>query len=230
MLQYLIFVDPKDSVGLLTLDNGLVIKSHPAKHPSGREGIAFDIPDNAPNGNGCLLVLGRLDYFDEVKRGILWLDFESNFADVQFDDFRLIKKPAPCPEPVPEPIPDPKPSNHPAAIMDRIYKTGKYDLGTKKGCGEFTEEVTRQFHLQDNQWGHIKKIPPQNCWPPDDGNISTKHHAVDANMLLANYLVDGELIKSGIYDLIFDTESPNAKPQFIRTGDVNTNLWYYPHP
>lgn len=227
MYKYLIFVDPKDTVGLLTLDSGRVIKSYPAKHESGREGIAFDIPDDAPNGNGCQLVLGRLEYFDEVKRGILWLNSDKT-AIVNFDDFRLIKKPAPCPEPIPEPTPPPT-GNHPRDIMDRLYKTGKYDLKTKEGCGKYTEDVTKEFHLQNNQWGHIQKFPPQNCWPPDDGEPDTKHHAVDANMLLANYLVDGELIKSGIYDLIFDTESSNAKPQFIRTGDVNTNLWYYPH-
>lgn len=225
MIGYIVFVDPKSVVGVLTLDNGLVLKSHHVTHSSGRPGIGFDIPDDAPNGNGAQLVLTADGYYDEVKRGILWLDRDAGSAFLEFDDFRLIQKPVPCPDPEPEPIPDPSPAKDPLGIINEVYKTGKYKLSTKEGCGEFTEECCNQLHDRHSKfWGHIQKFPPQNCWPPDDGNPETKHHAVDAIMLMVN----DKGTEAGIYDIILDTESDNAEPQFIKTDNVNTSLWYYP--
>lgn len=83
---------------------------------------------------------------------------------------------------------------------------------TEEGCGRFTEACCAALHEINPQWGHIKKVGAQNQF---------NGHAVDAIQLLA-----GE--QKGIYDIIVDSESPNAKPSFNRKGDPEPALFFFP--
>jgi hypothetical protein len=87
-----------------------------------------------------------------------------------------------------------------------------HDLTTKEGCGRFTEACCAALHAVNPLWGHIKKSGAQNQF---------NGHAVDAIQLLA-----GE--GNGIFDIIFDSESPSAKAQFIRKGDPEPALFLRP--
>jgi hypothetical protein len=64
-------------------------------------------------------------------------------------------------------------------------------------------------------WGHVAKNPGQNQY---------HQHAVDAVMLLANAGNTG----AGIYDIIYSSASPEAKPAFNYAGPPDYNLWLYP--
>jgi hypothetical protein len=61
----------------------------------------------------------------------------------------------------------------------------------------------------------VKKVGAQNNY---------NGHAVDALQLLK----DTKDTKAGIYDIIFSSESPEAKIVFNRADDPAPNLWYYP--
>ena len=63
-------------------------------------------------------------------------------------------------------------------------------------------------------WGHILKTPGQNQY---------NGHAVDALMCLAGP-------DNGIWDIVHDSVSPNASPQYIYKGPADPNLWYYDMP
>jgi len=104
----------------------------------------------------------------------------------------------------------------PAGIVNWTYKHGTFNLGTKEGCGKFTEACCTNLHTTHSAlWGHIRKSGAQNQY---------NGHAVDAVQLSS--AVGGT--NAGIYDLIFSTESPQAKPTFNPVGDPRPDLWYYP--
>ncbi len=215
--SYLIFSRPEDITSAkLILDNGTIVVGHPAVHSSGRKGWGFDIPVNSPNGNGAELVLGKDGFFNIDQRGVLWLN-EDNTARIEFDDFILQPLPPPVIIQLPPPIvTPPPPDNSPQGIINAVYATGLYDLKTKEGCGKFTEACCTDLHVKHSSlWGHVKKTGAQNQY---------NGHAVDAVMLLANT----QGIFAGIYDIIFSSESPEAKPTFNFAGSVNADLWYYP--
>ena len=226
--ELIIFTSPESTIGILNLDNGTQSVSHPAVHSSGRKGIGFTIPTNSPQVNGCSLVLAadkkvpltqraRLIIRDggELSNGFPW-DSSSQTAALLTDDFILEDEKIcpPCPEPTP--IPPPEPDNTPLELINDVYLNNNFDLSTKAGCGEFTEECCIELHeVHSIKWGHIKKFPPQNMY---------NGHAVDALMLLSDV---GD-IKAGIYDIIKSSESVDAEPAFNFKGPPEPSLWYYP--
>ncbi|HEX7767081.1 MAG TPA: hypothetical protein VF443_10230 [Nitrospira sp.] len=215
MSDLMIFPTPLDAHCELTPDTtGIVIVGVPALHPSGRPGQKFTLPPTLDTGNGAQLVITAPKKVQLVQRGILWCAVDP--AYLQMDDFHLADEKV-CPDPVP--IPPPTPTSGPLTPLQRIqaiYATGRYDLSTKAGCGQFTEACCADLHDHDSpMWGHIRKSGAQNQY---------NGHAVDAIMLLGS----SKTTKAGIYDLITDSESPNAKPAMNFSGDPVPDLWYYP--
>lgn len=215
MSKLLIFPSPIDSRCQLTLDNGTTIAGKPDVHSSGRPGQSFELPDSAPNGNGCLLFISKDKYVPLLQRGILMIEDPNAF--VIADDFHLALDKV-CPEipPIPPIPPIPNPSNEPIDIINQVYATGLYDLNTKDGCGKFTEACCTQLHARHSTgWGHIRKVGAQNNY---------NGHAVDAiqlNVKVGNTNAD-------VYDIIISSESSDAKPSFNSKGPFNQSLWYYP--
>ena len=125
------------------------------------------------------------------------------------DDVRLVAADA---APIVEPPKPTYPTGAPQDIINAVYQQGDFDLNTKDGCGKFTEACCDALHASDQMWGHIGKNPGQNQY---------NQHAVDALMLLAG---DG----CGIWDIILDSESPNAQPSYSYKGEPVSELWHYP--
>lgn len=212
-----IFPEPLNSTCSLILDNGVSYVGIRDVHPSGRPAVSFTLPEGTPNGNGCLLNISAPTKVTLEQRGILFLSDSDGTADIVADDFHLQNEKV-CPDvpPTPPTPPIPPGTIEPLDIINAVYSTGRYDLGTKDGCGKFTEECCTQLHEHNSdEWGHIKKIPPQNNY---------NGHAVDAIQLLAP---SGDT-RAGVYDLVINSESPSAKPGFGRQGDPNPALFYYP--
>ena len=216
------FPTPADVPVTLTPDpTGTVIPGVPDTHSTGRPGISFTIPDATPDSNGAVLRAGN-GYQPAEMRGILILNGVDSFLRV--DDVHY-SKPAPPPTPTPIPPQPPLPKD-PFGIIKAVYAAGHYDLSTKSGCGTFNEDCVTALHKShSDKWGHIQKFPPQNHWPEEPYVPGGKVHAVDANMLLTDH-PDGT--KAGIYDIVFDSESPNAQPAFNFKGAPDPSLWYYP--
>lgn len=223
MRELIVFTSvPRETVtATLTLGNGVIVLGHPAVHPTGREGIGFTIPDDVPNGWQATLELSAPGQVRILQKAILWLHTDmiaypwtpGQTAAFAVDDFFFVPETI-CPPP--DDPPPPPTTGDPFVIIQRVYDQGGFDLRTKTGCGQFTEAAAIALHTQHSTfWGHIKKIPPQNNY---------NGHAVDAVMLLVP--VGGTL--AGIYDIIFSSESPEARPAFNRQGDANQALWYYP--
>ena len=217
MVKLFWFPDPlSKSTGTLRSDaDGIVRNSKPDVHPTSRLGISWDLPSDLPDRNGARVIISNPDdYYDLSFRGILDLHYNGDIAGLVVDDCSLIKKPKPCPD-VP-PVPVPVPGNKPIDIINAVYATGLYNLATKDGCGKFTEACCKELHEKNSSfWGHVKKSGAQNQY---------NGHAVDAVMLL----FASSDTRPGIYDIITDSESSNAKPAFNFAGDVNSSLWYYP--
>ena len=83
---------PPDTSGTLTHDTGgWTVESHPGTHPSGREGIVFDVPETTPDGNGCSFTLTQKGRpLLEPLRGTLYLHLPTG-AGILFDDWTQIK-------------------------------------------------------------------------------------------------------------------------------------------
>lgn len=101
-------------------------------------------------------------------------------------------------------------------IVTGVYARGGFDLSTKEGCGVFTEAVVIALRTTDIGWGHIRKTGAQNHVVDPEGNW----HAVDALM----YHADGR-----VFDIVSDSESPNARPAWQDKGVASTSLWYAPN-
>lgn len=222
-MKLFIFPDPNNATCILTTDDGKSYTGVADTHPTGRPGQSFNISESTPDGNGCLLEVMYGKKVTLRQRAILFLESSliKPLAMFAADDFKLVDEKV-CPEipPTPVPIPPnpiPPPSDlSPEEIIHRRYATGKYNLKTKEGCGQFTEDCCEDLHIVDSdEWGHIKKSGAQNQY---------NGHAVDAIQLLH----DTKETKAGIYDIIFSSESEDAKPVFNRAGDPNKSLWYYP--
>ncbi len=211
------FPDPPDTTGIGTTSLGVKVTSRPFKHHTGRIGIAYDIPDNTPLGQGFEFTLFHPPpRVNITQKGILWLrvpGFQYPWdtgqeAALAMDDFRL---------PIVETHPIPPPSDRsPEEIIHDVYATGLYNLTTHDGCGVFTEACCSALH--DNHspmWGHIKKIGAQEQY---------NGHAIDAVQLL-NSMPDCE---RGVYDIIIQSQAPDARPSFNLVGPPNQLLWYYP--
>jgi len=232
--KLLIFTSPLDAKATLQLDLGVTLIGHPATHHTGRLGTAFDIPDSAPQGNGCTLTLQKEKKVNVTQRAILYLN--DGFINYPWDtnqeaafavDDLYMQDEIVCPEiPIPPPIPPLPPNSNPFDIIKEVYATGLYNLSTKEGCGKFTEACCVSLHvIHSDEWGHIKKIPPQNHYPEEPYVPGGKVHAVDAIQLL-NDVDDGTF--AGIYDIVLNSESLDAEPAFTHKGAPSPNLWYYP--
>jgi hypothetical protein len=198
------------------------IVGQPDTHSSGRHGVSFTIPDGVPDQNGANLT-GPPTWSPKLIRGRLVLngdDCQLLVDDVTYTEDKV------CPDPVPPIPPQPPLAKDPFGIIKAVYAGGHYDLSTKAGCGTFNEDCVTALHTaHSTKWGHIQKFPPQNHWPEEPYVPGGKVHAVDANMLLTD-APDGT--KAGIYDIVFDSESPNAQPAFNFKGAPDPLLWYYP--
>lgn len=210
--QYFVFTNvPAADVHItLSHDSGWSGIAMPGTDPQGRAGSVFDIPDSVPDHNGAQLNLdaegmtplqlrGRLTYADDAR------------AFLECDDFTLVDLPAP-PDP---PVPPPVTGSTPLEVINGVYATGAYNLATKTGCGQFTEEVARQLATAFGpMWGHVAKAAGQNQY---------NAHAVDAVHSLAGN-------DHGIWDIITSSVSTSARPAFNRAGDSNPEIWRPPTP
>lgn len=198
-----IYTTPAQADVQVTLDSGAVVYGDPCEANGREDAHRLALTPGVPAQGGVLDVRCE-GYLPFANRGIV----DPSGPRFVLDDVRL--EPVPPP---PQPPPRPNPHQDPFAIIQAVYEQGDYDLSTKEGCGTYTgdacEALFRQHYVL---WGHIRKEPPQNMW---DG------HAVDAVMLLAKA---GET-EGGIYDIIMDTESPNAHPSWSYKGPPDQNLW-----
>ena len=216
MPDLFIFSTPAEAVVTLTLDSGAVIAGAAATK-DGRAAHRLTIPSGTP-GQGSTLKVSCDGFTPFEGRGVL---VPPAAGDAQFflDDIRLVKAaPVQQPQPAaptpqtPTPGPIPTTSKDPQTIINAIFASGAHSLATKEGCGKFTEACCAALHTVDPMWGHIRKSGAQNQF---------NGHAVDAIQLLTGQT-------RGIYDIIFDSESPNAKPSFNRKGDPDAGLWFFP--
>lgn len=215
MSKLIIYPDPLDSVCKIESDSGWSGTLSPYTHTDGRKGQAVGIPDAIQSGWGSRLTVSHGNKVTFSNRGFL-VDLSDSWKFL-LDDITLLDVPKPCPDcPPVDPPHDGMPLD-PKGIIDWTYKNGKFDLSTKDGCGKFTEACCTNLHDGHSvTWGHVKKSGAQNQF---------NGHAVDAVMLL---VPNQDETRAGIYDLIFSSESTNAKPTFNYAGSVEQNLWYYP--
>jgi hypothetical protein len=224
------FPTPSDSGASFRHDtDGVVRAAKVDTHPKGRLGISWDLPDSLPDRNGARIITSHDEYYDLEMRGVVdlhYFDFDpelKGLAGILIDDVHLVKKPAPCPEP---PIPPIPPGNKtPIEIINAVYATGKFNLATKDGCGQFTEACVTALHDSLNLlFGHLQKIPPQNHYPEEPYVPGGKVHAVDALQLLVTI----PTASAGVYDIIRSSESPEAEPAFNFAGPADPSKFYYP--
>lgn len=196
-------------------------------HPiTGRSCFSIEVPVETESGHGCeLMILADNKVPYNVRGRLLTLMGEIPEWVYLVDDFRLQDE-VECPKlPVPIPPIPPSLSKTPQELINKIHKSGQYDLSTKEGCGQFTERCVNELHTTFSpSYGHIKKLPAQNQY---------NGHAVDAlNLLNGHANLDGTTTQEGVYDIIFNSESHDpdnpSKPVFNRVGPANHSLWYYP--
>jgi hypothetical protein len=207
-VDVILYSTPPSATITLTLDSGEILEGEPCVANERQDAHRFTLPDDLPI-QGALVEVWCEGFIASRARGIVRL-VDGAYAFLH-DDFHL--EPVPPP---PEPPPPPNPHQDPFAIICAVNAQGAYDLATKEGCGEYTHASCEALHAQHSaMWGHIRKTPPSNMW---DG------HAVDAVMLLAK----AGTTDAGIYDIILDTESPNAQPAWSYKGPPDPNLWMDP--
>lgn len=203
--QLWIYTNPPNSIVQLTADNGVSVMGIPTPHAGRNDAQLVEIPFNT-GGIGSLLTVSSDGYQPFKGRAVLIAD--EGEAYLHMDDFYLV----PITNIPPKPIP---PAYHgtPDQIIQQVYSHTHADLTTHDGCGKFTEDCCTALHdYHDPMWGHIKKNPGQNQY---------NGHAVDAIMLLTGS-------SNGIYDIVYDSVSPNAKPAYNYKGPAEVDLWYYP--
>jgi hypothetical protein len=181
--------------------------------PDGYPGYYFRVPSFVPDAHGAQLDLEAPNKMPQSMHGRL--TYTGDRAYLECDTFNLVDVPTVPPTPEPEPPPTGPPDSM-SAELDRItwwYATGKYDLTTKPGCGQFTEAVALDFckyyAIRGALWGHVKKTGAQNQY---------QGHAVDAIMCLF-----GE--DDGIWDIIVNSVSSSAHPAYNREGDADEDLF-----
>jgi hypothetical protein len=209
------FTDPGDASISIEFDSGEVIDGVPTivqTDQGPRDGFVLAVPLGLTGG--VVLTVEREGYVTFSNRAIFWPNPDGP-AGLDIDDIRLVELPEP--EQPPQPAPGP-PSNKPLDIINWVYAGGTgqtFNLYMKQGCGEFTEACCRELHQRNNaHFGHIKKRPEQNQW---------NGHAVDAISCLS-----GE--EYGVWDIIYSSESSQAKPVYNHAGDPVPEEWYYVEP
>ena len=209
-----IYTTPADAFVALTLDTGQIIEGLPASVQGRADAHLCQIPAGT-TAQGAVLEVQADGFLPFSNRGLIIPAEDDGPAWFALDDVRLA--PVATEPPAPEPPPPPDPSADPDAIVSAVYAQGSYDLSTKEGCGRYTEACVEALHAQQSAaWGHIRKTPSQNHW---------QGHAVDAVLLL---VAIGDTAQ-GCYDIIWSTESPEAKPLWTYKGaDPNAaTIWYY---
>lgn len=205
MSDLYLYATPLEADVSLALDDGRVFAGEPCVANGRQDAHRFQLPADTPI-QGAVITVTCSGFIPQSNRGILNVDL----AGVIMDDFRL------TPEPVPPTPPVRNPDLDPQAICYAVYEQGNYDLSTKEGCGVYTEDCCNALFTQHwYLWGHIRKEPAQNQWAG---------HAVDAIQLLQ----DAGHTTAGIYDIIWSTESAEAKPAWSYKGPPDLNLWYPP--
>lgn len=214
MPELFIYPTPLDAQCNLGHDDGFNVDGKQDVDGNGRPGQSFNIPDGVPDRHGCTLRLTAPGYQELRIRGLLVVEEDACY--VYADDFMLSEvQITPEPEPPDSGGGDEGQPQTPEEVINQVYGTGRYNLATHPGCGEFTEECCRQLHnLLSRGYGHIKKDPGQNQY---------NGHAVDAVMLLVN----SPTAHAGIYDIIVDSVSPNAHPAFNYVEPPIPEKWYY---
>jgi hypothetical protein len=206
---FVIYPTPVDATVTLTPDSGGSYTGVPYTHTSGRQGQVCYVSDGTPDEQGTTLNVSAPNYLPERLRGFLVLDAADELARLEVDDVVLELAGAPAPTPPPA-------GSSPLDIINHVYATTQPQLWTLEGCGKFTEDCCDALHAQHSAyWGHVKKNPGQNQY---------QGHAVDAVMLALN--VPGTA--AGIYDIIYSSVSPEAKPAFNFAGPPEYDLWMYP--
>jgi hypothetical protein len=196
---------PIDASVQVTLDNGMVITGQRGMF-QGRDGYCVQIPATVTTTQGAVLQITHPAKQSFQNRGLL-IPSSNGPALFCLDDVTLADSHAPVPEP------PPIYQGSPQEIVNQVYQQGDFDLSTKDGCGQFTEACCTALHdSHSDHWGHIKKTGAQNQY---------NGHAVDALMLLSG-------ADAGIWDIIYDSESPNAQPSWSYKGAPDPSLWYYP--
>lgn len=205
------YTDPIGARVEVHADNGTVALGVPQTGQARDDTQFVTIPFDT-GGMGAQINItaeGRIPF---EGRGIL--KASTGKVSIEMDDFHLPVAPAPTPTP-----PDTggggggeMPSD-PFGIINWTYTNGHFDLSTKEGCGKFTEACCTNLHDNLSQmWGHIRKNPGQNQY---------NGHAVDAIQLAAG-------TGTGIYDIIYSSESYEAYPTYNLKGPADLSLWYYP--
>jgi hypothetical protein len=207
-----IYAKPSGTVVQLTLDSGQVLTATTTTASGRDDAHVLPLPDST-RGQGSVLTVMCDGHQPQTVRGILHPNDDDGPALFQFDDFGALAVTTVTP-PTPEPPPTTG-TDDPEAIIQAVYARDDHDLSTHDGCGQFTEACCDQLHTDASQWwGHIRKTAGQNQY---------NGHAVDALMLAS-----GE--GAGIYDIIHDSVSPTATPQYIYKGPPDLTLWYYDDP
>lgn len=205
--QLWIFTTPANALVQLTADNGVSVLGVPQTYEGRADAQLIEIPFDT-EGMGASLRISFDGYNTFEGRAILM--GVGGEAFLQMDDFHLTVSSS---TPSPEPTPPPSYHGTPEEIIDQVYNQTHPDLSTHEGCGKFTEDCATALHNNSSQWwGHIKKNPGQNQY---------NGHAVDAIMLASG-------VGAGIWDIVHDSVSPSATPQYIYKGPPDLNLWYYP--
>lgn len=212
--QFIFYPDPSDAQFKLTPDVGGVYQSVPYTNPpDGRMGGIAILPDGIPENQGAVLTITKTGFKEWTARGFLRFYPDTFTARLEVDDAHLTVD-----DSVVEP-PDPgqaDPYANPMDIINYVFESTKPNLSSAAGCGKFTEDCCEELHTKMHPaWGHIKKNPGQNQF---------NGHAVDAIMLL----VYSGNTPPAIYDIIFSSASPEAKPVFNNAGPAEPTLWYYP--
>jgi hypothetical protein len=205
MSDLYVYTTPLEADVTLALDDGRTMPGEPCVAHGRDDAHRIPLPPDV-TGQGAVLRVTCSGFVPFDNRGIL----NPVRPCFELDDIRLTPEPPP-------PVPPPRdPTLDPQALCQAIYEQGDFDLATKEGCGLYTEECCRQLFQQHwYGWGHIRKNPSQNNY---------NGHAVDALQLLTQ--AGGT--QPGIYDIIWSTESPDAKPAWSYKGPPDLNLWYPP--
>lgn len=199
-----IYTTPPDSTVTLALDLGGLLTGVPGTYNGRDDGHLIQLPAST-TPQGAWLTVEHDGYLAFENRGYVTVGEEAFF---NCNDVHLLEAAA-------SPEPPPVLGSTPLEIINAVHATGAYNLGTKMGCGMFTEECCRQLALAFGpMWGHIAKSPGQNQY---------NNHAVDA--LYALYGSD-----TGVWDIIQNSVSSNATPAFNSVGDGNPEEWRPPSP
>ena len=209
--SFVLYPTPLSSRVTLTPDGAPASLGQAYTAPDGRPGQVCYVGDTVASGHGAALLVEANGHIPFTGRGFLIL--EGGVARLQVDDVTLTPEPAAPPTPEPGP---PQTGGTPEEIIQRVYSNTRPNLATAAGCGKFTEDCCDALHNEHStMWGHIAKSPGQNQY---------NGHAVDALMLLGN----APGTSAGIYDIIFSSASPEAKPAFNYVSPPDYSLWYYP--